>query len=306
MSRPVQPRLCLNCGAELAGSFCSSCGQRDVPPYPSVRELVVDAFSELSGWDGRFATTVRSLITHPGKLTREFLEGRRARYISPLRLYLMCSLLYFLGAAAAPDVRLDDGRTVFLGLRVTSDVKFDSATSRPERVGGAATESFRTQQPLDEVTRREVLADIDRAPSLVQPMLRRAITDPGGFKRSMLEGMPRMLFLLLPVFAGIVALFYRARKYPEHLYFAIHLHAYTFLALALVQLVKFTRAPVLVGVVAVLASLSVLIYATVAFRHAYGGTIITTVAKEVGIGAIYFLTTIVAFMVLIYTVSVMG
>jgi hypothetical protein len=40
---------CLNCGAPLAGPFCAECGQRDVPPYPSVRELVVDAFWELSG-----------------------------------------------------------------------------------------------------------------------------------------------------------------------------------------------------------------------------------------------------------------
>ena len=69
-----------------------------------MRELAVDAFWELSGWDGRFALTVRSLLRRPGMLTREFLEGRRARYVSPLRLYLMASLVYFLIAAAAPDL----------------------------------------------------------------------------------------------------------------------------------------------------------------------------------------------------------
>ena len=43
---------CLNCGAELTGRFCAGCGQRDVPPRPSVKELVGDAYGELVGWDG--------------------------------------------------------------------------------------------------------------------------------------------------------------------------------------------------------------------------------------------------------------
>src|SRR5437763_7136925 len=83
---------CLNCGATLAGPFCAECGQRAIPPYPSVRDLMVDAFWELSGWDGRFASTVRALLRRPGLLTLEFLNGRRARYLSPVRLYLMASL----------------------------------------------------------------------------------------------------------------------------------------------------------------------------------------------------------------------
>ena len=93
---------CLNCGASLSGSFCSECGQRAAPPHPSLRELGGEAFAELSGWDGKVAETVRALLRKPGKLTIEFLEGRRARYLSPLRLYLMCSVIYFLIAASAP------------------------------------------------------------------------------------------------------------------------------------------------------------------------------------------------------------
>src|SRR6185503_1499510 len=69
------PTVCLNCGSPLRGPFCAACGQRDVPPYPSVRELAIDAISEFSGWDGRLAQTLRTLIRQPGLLTREFLEG---------------------------------------------------------------------------------------------------------------------------------------------------------------------------------------------------------------------------------------
>ena len=297
---------CLNCHVPLTGPFCSGCGQRDIPPYPSVRELAVDAFSEISGWDGRFATTVRTLVAHPGKLTREFLQGRRARFISPLRLYLMASLVYFVLAATTPDVRLDDGSTVFLGLRVTPTLSTDSTPSRAQRVGEAAGSAFESQQPLHAAMRDSVLAEIAKAPPVMQPFLRRAITDPAGFKNAVLVALPRMSFLLLPVFAALVALFYRGRKYPEHLYFSIHLHAFVFLAFAIAELSKFTKTPMVVGVVAAVSILSVPVYATLAFRGNYGGSVTKTLAKEVGIGAIYAAMCAVAFVATIYWVSLFG
>lgn len=301
-----QSGACLNCGATLAGTFCSACGQRDVPPYPSVRELAVDAFWELSGWDGRFASTVRALVARPGKLTCEFLKGRRARYISPLRLYLMCSLVYFLGAVTAPNVTRESGKSLFVGLRVTPTITDGAVPSRPERVGNAVGDGFRSLKPVTEAQRAALLDDIKRAPSFMQPFLQRSATDPLGLRRSILEAMPRMLFVLLPVFAAIVALFYHGRKYPEHLYFAIHLHAFAFLALALIQLAKFTQLPAIVVLASILSFLSIPVYATIAFRHAYGGSVIGTVTKEVGIGAIYFVTSIAAFATMIYIVSVFG
>jgi hypothetical protein len=113
-----------------------------------------------------------------------------------------------------------------------------------------------------------------------------------------------MLFALLPVFALIVSIFYHGRKYPEHLYFAIHLHAFTFLALAVVALAKFTRLSGLIAAVAALSFLAVPVYATLAFRRTYGGSLARTLAKGVGIGAIYSVTSSVAFALMVYIVSV--
>ncbi len=304
---------CLNCGERLTGPFCSQCGQRDVPPYPSVRELVVDAFWELSGWDGRFASTVRELVRRPGMLTREFLEGRRARYLSPLRLYLMASLLYFVIAASAPDVRLASGKSpLFIGVRPTPT---GGRVSAPERVATAAERAIRTRnenpdpdlgpegKPLSAEEKAAVLKDIERAPAVARPFLRRAVTDPAGFKRGLLQTMPRMLFVLLPIFAVIVAIFYRRRKYPEHLYFAIHLHAFIFLALAMVGLLKFSRLAPLVAIGGTIALIWIPTYATVAFRRTYGGSFGGTVLKEIGIGAIYLAVSFVAFLLTAYWVS---
>jgi hypothetical protein len=302
--RNTGARSCLNCGAPLDGRFCAACGQRDVPPYPTVRELAVDAVSEFSGWDGRLAATLRALVQRPGLLTREFLEGRRARYISPLRLYLTASLVYFVLAASAPDLRVE-GKS--MGLRVGARPSPDSvAVSRPERVGKAASNALESGVALSQAERDSALADIARAPALMRPFLRRAVLDPGGFKRGILQTMPKMLFALLPVFAGILALFYRGRKYPEHLYFAIHLQAFIFLALAVTELLKFTRVPVLVGGAGVLALIWIPIYATLALRRVYGGSVARTLMKEVGIAVLYAAASAVAFAIMIYWVSIAG
>jgi hypothetical protein len=295
---------CLNCGAPLTGAFCASCGQRDIPPYPSVRELVVDAAAEFSGWDGRLANTLRDLIRRPGLLTHEFLEGRRVRYISPIRLYLVTSLVYFLLAASAPNVRLESGQPVFEGLRVGTTKTKDKPVSRAERVGNAARQSLENQQVLTAAERDSALKDIARAPAVMRPFLRRAVEDPGGFKRRLLETMPRMLFVLLPIFAGIVALFYRGRKYPEHLYFAIHLHAFIFLALATAALVKFTQIPLLVAAAGLIVVIWIPVYATRAFRRVYGGSLSRTLMKELAIGAIYCVAAAIGFTVMIYWVSI--
>jgi hypothetical protein len=302
VERAVEPRsaACLNCDTPLAGPYCSACGQRDIPPYPSVRELAVDAFWELSGWDGRFAATARALVRHPGMLTREFLEGRRARYISPLRLYLVASLAYFLVAASAPNLNVSSSIAVGNGNAPTG------AVSRPARVAVAAESSLQNADALTEEQKAAALRDVARAPAVMQPFLRRIIQDPVGFRRDLLEAMPRMLFALLPVFAVIVALFYRGRKYPEHFYFAIHLHAFVFVALAIAELTKFTRSTALVSTAGLLAVLTIPVYSTLAFRRVYGGSMAGTLAREIGIGALYALVSGVAFVVTIYVVSVMG
>ncbi|MGQ0650255.1 MAG: hypothetical protein ACT4P7_22165, partial [Gemmatimonadaceae bacterium] len=232
------------------------------------------------------------------------LEGRRARYISPLRLYLMLSLVYFVISAAAPNVKLDEGKTLFFGLHLDTTIDTTAAASRPERVAGAAREALDDPQALTAAKKEAALEDLAQAPAVLQPFLRRAIEDPGGFQRGLIEAMPRMLFALLPVFAAIAALFYRGRKYPEHLYFAIHLHAFIFLALAVSGLSRFTGSPLLTGLVGGVALASIPVYATVAFRRVYGGSRARTLLKEGAIAVIYGLTSLVAFVGVVYWVSV--
>lgn len=107
MSHPaaVLETTCGNCGAELNGAFCHACGQKATGPEVSLHDFFHEAFHEFAHVDGKIVQTLRLLLTKPGLLTKEFLSGRRARYISPLRVYLVCSVLFFALAALAPEAQ---------------------------------------------------------------------------------------------------------------------------------------------------------------------------------------------------------
>jgi hypothetical protein len=96
------PSDCANCQAPLNGSFCHTCGQRAASPNISLHNFFHEAFHEFAHVDSKIIQTVRLLLTKPGELTREFLAGRRQRFVSPLRLYLTCSLIFFALVAVAP------------------------------------------------------------------------------------------------------------------------------------------------------------------------------------------------------------
>ena len=93
---------CLNCGAELRGQYCGNCGQRARSRLISLWELLQDAFGDLFELDSRLWRTLTPLLIRPGQLTRDYLEGRRARYMPPFRMYLVLSVIFFVVAFFNP------------------------------------------------------------------------------------------------------------------------------------------------------------------------------------------------------------
>jgi len=182
------PVDCANCGAPLNGPYCQACGQKAASPNVSLHEFFDEAFHEFAHVDGKIVQTLRLLLTRPGRLTREFLDGRRQRYVSPLRLYLTCSLIFFALAAVAPK----GDRPFFTVSRAKGEAGLD-----PERV-------------------RE---------------LRREATEKAN--DAIVHNLPRVMFVLMPVFGLLTWLFYRRQQpfYAAHLYYSIHFHSYVFLLL---------------------------------------------------------------------------
>lgn len=276
---------CLNCGEPLTGPFCSKCGQRAIPAYPTLRELVGDAWAELSGYDGRVVRTFRSLMRRPGALTLEVLEGHRARYVSPVRVYLVASVIYFLVSAASPSVM----RPPSASARPRPGTNINIDLSNPE----AALEKFTPEQ------RAELQKSLERSPWWIRPVLRSALADPGAFQRRLLQNLPRALFALVPVFAAILALFYRRRPFSQHLIFALHVHAVIFLSLTVREAADFTRSVAVVGIVGASVLVFQMVYVLRAFKAVYRERWRSIVLKSAGVGAIYGIACLIGLIVTI-------
>src|SRR6266480_4403057 len=86
---------CENCGAQLRGHWCAKCGQPAIDYRRSFRHVIADLLNEFLNWDSKFFATIALLVVRPWKLTNQFLAGHRVRYVHPLRLYLLASILFF-------------------------------------------------------------------------------------------------------------------------------------------------------------------------------------------------------------------
>lgn len=90
-------KQCINCGEELSGKYCSSCGLKQVTSEDKkIKHFFEELFTSLFFADGKILSTLRVIFTKPGELSRTYISGNRKKYIAPLQLFLFVNLIYFL------------------------------------------------------------------------------------------------------------------------------------------------------------------------------------------------------------------
>lgn len=244
------PRACRNCGTPLEGRFCSACGQEDRPLDLSLRDLVADVWETFTNVEGRALQTLGRLVTAPGFLTLEYFEGRRVRWVSPVRLYLIVSVVYF-------------GLTSLTGwgnLDFDIDVRADSDLATQEELRNLGYEN---QSDLDAAAMGAVRVWI-----------------------------PRAMFVLVPLFAGLVAVARSeaGRAYPQHLVFSLHVHAALFAVFTLAAVATgLVGGETVDGVVSGISLGFALTYLVLAMRAVYGGSLRRNVLLGGVVGVTYWL-----------------
>ena len=142
----VESPDCLNCGTRLRGQYCGKCGQRASSRLISLWELISEAFGDLLELDSRLWRTLIPLLGRPGRLTRDYLEGRRARYMPPFRMYLVLSVIFFVVAFFDPR---DDLSLLFE----------PEPEPTPEEIAEKAAETAAKQEVLDELAQEGIIVD---------------------------------------------------------------------------------------------------------------------------------------------------
>lgn len=150
---PAESPECLNCGTQLKGQYCGNCGQRSRSRLISLWELISDAFGDLFEIDSRLWKTLVPLMIRPGQLTHDYLQGRRARYMPPFRMYLVLSLLFFVVAFFDPREEL--------GLLFEPEPEQTSGAVPDVEVAVPDEAIDEAQQVLDELAASGVLPDVE-------------------------------------------------------------------------------------------------------------------------------------------------
>jgi hypothetical protein len=89
---------CLNCGQPLRGdeNFCSECGQVNDEIPLSIKQFISEFFAGFLSFDTQFFNTIVPLLFKPGKVSKEYIKGKRRKYTNPFKMYLHTSIVFFL------------------------------------------------------------------------------------------------------------------------------------------------------------------------------------------------------------------
>ncbi len=87
---------CLNCGTIVQGQYCQNCGQENVEPHETFWHMVTHFFYDITHFDSSFFHSLRYLLFKPGFLSKEYVNGRRVKYLHPIRMYVFTSAIFFL------------------------------------------------------------------------------------------------------------------------------------------------------------------------------------------------------------------
>jgi len=189
-------------------------------------------------FDSRMIRTLRALLLKPGFLTTEFARGRRADYVSPVRLYLVISVAFFAMLSLHQDIELVDFGGPVHSVSVDQDpafLKLYEALTIEQRARARAIleakglSTLTVQLQMDEIDRR---VDKPTGDSSFEMRLRGRMLDlienPHSVNATLIKNLPLALVLTLPLYAGLLKLFFPRRFYAEHMVFALHVHAFIF------------------------------------------------------------------------------
>lgn len=317
-SMPTPPSIpaptCGNCGAQLYGKYCHACGQPVEGLVRHFGSVLGDVLDSLLNIDARIVHTLLPLYFRPGKLTQDYFASKRARYVTPFRLVFFLAIIAFLVMQlmlrptaihtlqfqAPPVGGVVVSSTPVAGVQdahfANGDIKFNDKVlwnrqSRPLHLGWLP--SFANEWLNDAIENARVNLHHMNSGSAVEAKAaaRRLMT-------RVFSVAPQVLFVLLPVFALLLKIFYifKRRMYMEHLIVAMHSHAFIMLSLLVLLALDLLRRWVaphaawlgnVLGILHAGAWLWMLAYVFLMQKRVYQQGWLMTSLKYAGVGICY-------------------
>lgn len=236
---PPSVTQCQNCGATITGKYCHHCGQVAEEPRRAAVGLVQDVFVDTLSIDSKLARSLALLLYKPGVLARRYLDGKRASYSPPFRLYLFASVFFFFVLFATSG-----NQEGLLGFDPTADEQALETLSEEKPAEVSVT--------LDGIEPGTEFSDMKwgeidyNGPAWFEPHAEKLFNaaqnvrkDPRLFVAQIRENVPRTLLLAPVVYGLLLALLYvyrRTHLLYDHFVASLYMHAalYAYLVLAMV------------------------------------------------------------------------
>lgn len=316
---------CANCSSTLSGPYCAHCGQKATDYHRPFWWIAGEFLDAVFSFDSRTFRTIWLLFGEPGEFTRRYNSGQRASLLPPFRLFLIATVIFFLALQATglalvtinpKTVAIPDGEAAKVlqdlkadgteGLTISADgktvtgVEFNffvpvdeskpHATLTPEQrkqfeEGRKALQ--KGAQDAKDPDEKLVLGSMSGYTDRVMQGFEHAMEDPLKLNGPLNVWLPRVMLLLVPVFALLLAVmhWYPRVYYVEHLIFALHIHTVLFFALALLVIVAGVTGEV--GFLGLAIGPILAVYLWMAMKKVYGRGVFFTSVKFLVIMLVY-------------------
>jgi len=336
-----QENDCLNCGTLLEGKYCHNCGQENLELKESFGHMMNHAISDYFHFDHQFFHTLKPLLFKPGFLTNEYMNGRRAQYLHPVKMYIFISIVYFLllfntgnnevvkintgvKTPAATAKHIDSLRqslaknhnlSAAQKTKIVNDEIKHEADLKAKADADTVNKNFKSGLLImtadtsyqKHIAKQQKLPEVKRDGWLSRLYNKKAFDYKNKYGTRSKEvffdeikhNTPKMMFLLLPLFALILKItFWRNKKfYVEHLIFTFHLHCFMFMFLAFLMLLLgiLPANDEIRGWLSLAAMLYIIWYLYKSLRVVYKRNIFRTITKLIGLYISYMVAFVFCF-----------
>ncbi|MCE3290167.1 MAG: hypothetical protein K0R83_2179 [Caulobacter sp.] len=280
-------RLCDDCGVPLIGRYCHACGEDSQPPRRELKALLKDGLDNVFSFTEHVPATARDLVLDPGRILRGLRDGDRKRYLTPFKLYVSASVVFFLFLAISGvslmqfEVRrtggpisvtqLADGTAEMKGFYIQARTLMPEGRTKPDPQVAATLKKAAAELP-DEGNRSFIAAVL------------LAVEKPQLINDDIATWAPRALWLLMPLYALMIwPLYRRGTLAVDHFIFSLWGHTTLYLLMILGGLWNLALPKIGLGLVL----LAYQAYLTVGLKTYYGRSWVGAVVKGGLISAAY-------------------
>lgn len=245
-----EDKTCLNCGSIVEDHYCSHCGQENTETRQSFYFLITHFIEDFVHYDSSFWHTIKNLFFKPGRITNEYLSGKRNSSVNPVKLYIFISFItFFLIAIIPTKTRVTEDN---IKVNPPKEVQIDKKAEVKQSLDSLAINGVISKQQKDLINKavenntaislNEVdiatIEQIEKKVDAQAPILTRFISKFKELKANnisteqiaesiiehSLKLIPKALFVYMPIFAFLLWLFYNKKKYWyfDHGIFTLH------------------------------------------------------------------------------------